>query len=122
MTTLINHQGQRSITGFSTRAPVLPTDRAYIAAVLKEHEHKYYVIDACGEALDRISKDPLREDLMIQGLTEVVVEQIPPQTGIVGLTCMFSSLWPGVRCPNSCCPPGSSTSACSARARRLFCA
>ena len=58
----------------------------------------YCVIDACGEALDQVTPFPLRPDCFLQGLqTEEVIERVPAQTDIIGITCLFSQYWPVVR-------------------------
>ncbi len=71
---------------------------AYIAASVKEAGHEYHVIDAVGEALDRVRPYPARDDLMIQGLSpSEIVGRMPTSTGVVGVTCNFSTLWPLAR-------------------------
>jgi radical SAM superfamily enzyme YgiQ (UPF0313 family) len=71
---------------------------AYIAGALKQHGIAYAVIDGTGEALDAISQYPQRADFMIQGLSfDEIAARIPADTRIIGLTCMFSTLWPLTR-------------------------
>jgi radical SAM superfamily enzyme YgiQ (UPF0313 family) len=71
---------------------------AYIAGAVKQAGFPFTVIDATGEALDRISVYPDRSDFMIQGRPfEEIADRIAPETRIVGLGCMFSTLWPLTR-------------------------
>jgi radical SAM superfamily enzyme YgiQ (UPF0313 family) len=78
--------------------PNPPLGLAYIAAAIKEAGIPYTVIDATGEALDSISPYGKRDDFMIQGLSfDQVVKRIPSDTRIIGLGCMFSTLWPLTR-------------------------
>jgi len=78
--------------------PNPPLGLAYIAGAVKQAGFLCTVIDGTGEALDSISQYPDRTDFMIQGLSlEKIVARIPPETRIIGLACMFSTLWPLVR-------------------------
>src|SRR3970040_2203180 len=52
-------------------------------------------MDGTGEALDAVSPYPDRGDFMVQGLTlDEIVARIDPETDVVGISCMFSTLWP----------------------------
>ena len=74
--------------------PNPPLGLAYIAAAVREAGFAYQVIDAAGEALDDIARYPDRNDLMEQGLsTGEIAERIPEDTEVIGVTCMFSTLW-----------------------------
>lgn len=98
MITLINHQGTRVMEGIQIQTPSPPIGLAYLAATLKKMNIGYCVIDACGEALDQVTPFPLRPDCLLQGLrTEEVIERVPAQTDIIGITCLFSQYWPVVR-------------------------
>jgi len=98
MITLINHQGTRVMEGIQIQTPSPPIGLAYLAATLKKMNIEYCVIDACGEALDQVTPFPLRPDCFLQGLqTEEVIERVPAQTDIIGITCLFSQYWPVVR-------------------------
>jgi len=98
MITLINTPGLKSFSGLQMHTPNPPLGLAYIAGAIKDAGFSYTVIDGTGEALDSISPYPLRGDFMIQGLSfEQIVQRIPQDTRIVGLSCMFSTLWPLTR-------------------------
>jgi radical SAM superfamily enzyme YgiQ (UPF0313 family) len=95
--TLINHQGLKTVSGLQIQTPSPSIGLAYVGAFVRKHGYAYTAIDACGEALDQIR--PYRrthtEPIMIQGLTvEQVVARVPPDTRIVGFTCLFSHCWP----------------------------
>ncbi len=77
--------------------PNPPLGLAYIAAALTEAGFEHRVIDGTGEALDAVSPYPDRADFMIQGLTiDEIVRRIDPATEVIGISCMFSTLWPVV--------------------------
>jgi anaerobic magnesium-protoporphyrin IX monomethyl ester cyclase len=95
MVTLINPPGLKSFSGLQMHTPNPPLGLAYIAGALRAANIPYIVIDGTGEALDQISPYPLRDDFLIQGLPFAeIVERIPAETRFIGLTCMFSTLWP----------------------------
>jgi anaerobic magnesium-protoporphyrin IX monomethyl ester cyclase len=96
--TLINPPGLKSFSGLQMHTPNPPLGLAYISASLKEAAIPYTVIDATGAALDAISPYPKRTDFMVQGLSfDEVARRIPRDTRIIGLSCMFSTLWPLTR-------------------------
>jgi hypothetical protein len=98
MITLINPPGIKTFSSIQMQTPNAPIGLVYIAAVIKEAGYRYKVIDGVGEAMDTISPYPQRSDMMIQGLTyDQIVDRIPADTDIIGLTCMFSTLWPITR-------------------------
>lgn len=82
-------------SGLTALRPSLPLGLAYIAAVLLEDGHEVSVIDALGEAPDRMVPDG---DIWRLGLEpEEIVERIEPDTRAVGITNMWSYSWPIVR-------------------------
>ena len=96
--TLINPPGLKSLSGLQMHTPNPPLGLAYVAGAVKEAGLPYTVIDSTGEALDRVSPYSLRDDFMIQGLPyDEIVRRIPPHTRVIGLCCMFSTLWPLTR-------------------------
>jgi anaerobic magnesium-protoporphyrin IX monomethyl ester cyclase len=98
MITLINPPGLKTFSGLNMHTPNPPIGLAYVAATLKEAGRPYTVIDATGEALDAVHPYPDRTDFMVQGLSiDEVVERLPGETDVIGLSCMFSTLWPLAR-------------------------
>jgi anaerobic magnesium-protoporphyrin IX monomethyl ester cyclase len=95
MITLINPPGIKTFSGLQMHTPNPPLGLAYVAAALTEAGFQYRVIDATGEALDAVSPYPDRDDFLVQGLTlDEIVHRIDPETEVVGISCMFSTLWP----------------------------
>ena len=95
MITLINPPGIKTFSGLQMHTPNPPLGLAYVAAALREAGFEHKVIDATGEALDAVSPYPDRGDFMVQGLTlDEIVLRIDPDTDVVGISCMFSTLWP----------------------------
>jgi radical SAM superfamily enzyme YgiQ (UPF0313 family) len=98
MIALINPPGLKSFSGLQMHTPNPPLGLAYIAGAVKQAGFPYTVIDGTGEALDRVSPYAVRDDFMIQGLPfEDIARRIPPDTRVIGLACMFSTLWPLTR-------------------------
>jgi anaerobic magnesium-protoporphyrin IX monomethyl ester cyclase len=96
--TLINPPGIKTFSSIQMQTPNPPIGLAYIAAVLREAGVEYTVIDAVGEGMDEIRAYAGRGDMKVQGLTsEEILARIPADTDIIGLTCMFSTLWPLTR-------------------------
>jgi radical SAM superfamily enzyme YgiQ (UPF0313 family) len=95
MITLINPPGIKTFSGLQMHTPNPPLGLAYVAAAVREAGLPYRVIDATGEALDRISPYPGRDDFMVQGLPiGDIVGRIPSDTEVIGISCMFSTIWP----------------------------
>jgi len=96
--TLINPPGLKSFSGLQMHTPNPPLGLAYIAGALKNAGLPYTVIDGTGEALETIMPYPARADFMMQGLSfEDIARRIPDHTRIIGVSCMFSTLWPLTR-------------------------
>ncbi len=75
---------------------VPPLGLAYVAAFLKEAGHDVVVIDGIGEAPLRAA--PHRERWLLQGLSfDEILERIPRDAGLIGVSGMFSSDWVHVR-------------------------
>jgi anaerobic magnesium-protoporphyrin IX monomethyl ester cyclase len=78
-----------TITGYQG---IPPLGLAYIAGSLKSHGLKVTCIDPLGESPNRYS--PWRDGLLFNGLTiEQILNRIPPDSDMVGLSCMFSNEW-----------------------------
>src|ERR1700736_5693879 len=95
MITLINPPGLKLLSGLQMHTPNPPLGLAYIAGAMKDAGFRHTVIDGTGEALDAISPHPRRADFRIQGLSfKETARRIPEKTRVIGLSCMFSTLWP----------------------------
>lgn len=95
---LINPPGIKTTTGLQMHTPNPPIGLAYVAAAAREAGHQVTLIDATGAAMDQILPMAGWPDILVQGLTAAeVVERIPPDVEAIGVTCMFSSLWPITR-------------------------
>src|ERR1700730_946713 len=95
MITLVNPPGIKTFSGLQMHSPNPPLGLAYVAAALKEAGLPYQVIDGTGEALDVVRPYPDRADFMIQGLSfDEIADRIHPDTTVIGIGCMFSTLWP----------------------------
>ena len=91
---LINHQGLKLVAGIQVQTPTPPIGLAYIGAYIKKYGYDYTAIDACGETLSEVRKVEPDSDLLIQGLTlKEVINKMPKDVKIVGLTALFSHAW-----------------------------
>jgi anaerobic magnesium-protoporphyrin IX monomethyl ester cyclase len=83
----------------STHGPTPPIGLAYIAAVLREVGHHVSVVDAAGEGMERLDLvDSPVGPLQRRGLPlEEVVDRIPADTDLIGVTLMFVHEWPQAR-------------------------
>ena len=92
---LINPPGLYNGQSLNTSKPSLPLGLAYVAASLENAGFFVHIIGAIGEAPSRIRRDGL---LFRIGLdTREIVERIHSDTRVVGVSCMFSFLWPLTR-------------------------
>ncbi len=74
---------------------VPPIGAAYIAAYLRENGHNVQFIDALGSGMEIFSK---RYEATLRGLTsKQIIERIPKDIDIIGITNLFSHAWPLVR-------------------------
>src|SRR5207249_7078869 len=95
MITLINPPGIKTFSGLQMHSPNPPLGLAYIAGAIKAAGLPYQVIDGTGEALDEVRPYADRDDFMIQGLSfDEITTRIHPDTDVIGVACMFSTLWP----------------------------
>lgn len=79
-----------------TALQVPPIGLAYIAAVLREGGHEVALIDGVGEAPTRQVR--YLKEWLLQGLRfEEILELIPHDAGLIGISGMFSSDWVHVR-------------------------
>jgi radical SAM superfamily enzyme YgiQ (UPF0313 family) len=95
MITLITPPALKAIKGLQMQTPGPPLGTAYLAGMLKAIHYPYAVVDGLGLGLDVIRPSPMRSDLMIQGLSlDEIVERIPDTSRYIGISVMFSTLWP----------------------------
>jgi anaerobic magnesium-protoporphyrin IX monomethyl ester cyclase len=74
---------------------VMPIGLAYLAGALKVSGERVHVIDAVGEAVNQYSAIPGYDRTLLHGLTTPeILDRIPEETEILGITCMFSVEWP----------------------------
>lgn len=68
-----------------------PIGLAYLAAALREAGHRVTIVDAFGEAVERLVR---HAEFTTNGLdAEQIAERIPGDVDLVGVTCMFSNAW-----------------------------
>lgn len=82
---------QKSMLSFSSGIP--PIGLAYIAGMLRKNNFNYNVIDALGEAPEQ-NREIEELNLLYTGLsTEEIIERIPLDTTIIGISVMFTAEW-----------------------------
>ncbi len=75
-----------------------PLGIAYLAAALVQAGHAVTVVDALGEALHRYSRVAELPTGLRHGLTDdEIVDRIPADTDVIGVSIMFSLEWPFTR-------------------------
>jgi radical SAM superfamily enzyme YgiQ (UPF0313 family) len=68
---------------------------AYIAGYLRQFGYPVQIVDAIGEGLNRYWSLDEHPGYICQGLTAAeVIERVPADTDIIGLSAMFSGEWP----------------------------
>src|SRR5262245_64109278 len=78
-------------TALTALRPSLPLGLAYVAASIRESGHTVSIIDAVGEAPDRVVRSGRVARL---GLSiEEIVARIAPETQVVGIGAMFTYQW-----------------------------
>ena len=79
--------------------PVPPIGLAYIAATLRDAGHDVTVIDSAGEAIEQFHDFPTPVGLLRRvGLSlEEIVDRIPADADLIGITHMFVHEWPHIR-------------------------
>ena len=75
-----------------------PVALAYLSSALRNEGYSVTNIDSIGEGLDTITKLERNPKMETQGLTsQKIVERIPQNTNLIGVSCMFSLEWPATR-------------------------
>jgi anaerobic magnesium-protoporphyrin IX monomethyl ester cyclase len=73
-----------------------PLAHAYLAGALVKHGHCVKVVDAVGEAIHQ--RTPVDATFAAYGLTlQQVVQSIPKDAQLIGISAMFTQEWPNVR-------------------------
>lgn len=81
----------------ATLNAVPPLSLTYIAGSLAEAGHSVKIIDAVGEALDQIYDSHI-SPLLANGLRmSEILERIPRDTQVVGVSCLFTHEWPVIQ-------------------------
>lgn len=84
-----------SSSGAMSDPVATPVGLAYLAAAARDAGFPVQVIDA---TLGEGEQVLVHEGVVLHGLTlEETVDRVAPDTTIIGLSCMFSQDWPGVR-------------------------
>ncbi len=92
---LLHPPGIYHARNLSSLTPSLPLGLAYVAAALEKAGFPVGVIDAIGEAPTQVEKDG---EFRRVGLgTADIIRRIDPDTKVVGISIMFSFLWPSTR-------------------------
>jgi anaerobic magnesium-protoporphyrin IX monomethyl ester cyclase len=98
LVTLVNPPGIKTFSSIQMQTPNPPIGLVYIAAVIREAGVRCTVIDGVGAKPWTSHALSQRSDQMIQGLSyDQIVDRIPADIDIIGLTCMFSTLLPITR-------------------------
>ena len=74
-----------------------PIGLAYIAATLETHGIHVAIVDAVGEDPRRVTPDTDPHFVRVGLSDEELLARIPPETTILGVSCMFSEEWPLTR-------------------------
>ncbi len=84
-----------SLTNFVSTISMPPIGLAYIASAIREAGHQITVVDSPGSAPRKYT--PFRE-VRLRGLSNTeIIERIPKDCQVIGLSCMFTSNWVYVR-------------------------
>lgn len=78
---------------FTAGQLIPPIGLAYLASHLKKHHFNVAIVDGVGLGIKNIFTIE-NGDYIVQGLTDdQIAEEIPSDTDIIGISCMFSSEW-----------------------------
>ncbi|MDY6823086.1 MAG: radical SAM protein [Thermodesulfobacteriota bacterium] len=95
--TLINPPSLMATGNYSTISHP-PVGLACLSAYLQEQGHTVTLIDAVGEGISGYHAFASAPGFILQGLTHAaILEKIPDNTDILGISCMFSHAWAATR-------------------------
>ena len=95
--TLVQPPAMMAVDSYSTITQP-PLGIAYLAAYARRLGHEVHVVDGVGAAVKSIRPWPQRKKRLIQGLSfEQLIECIPRDSDVIGMSCMFTHAWPMVR-------------------------
>lgn len=93
--TLIHPPTLLNLGTVGTAKPTLPIGLAYIAAAARAAGHTVRVVDAIAMAPYETWRDG--ELSRVGADVAAIVAAVPDDTEVIGIGCMFSFIWPGVR-------------------------
>lgn len=94
---LVQPPGLMAVDNYSTITQP-PLGIAYLAAYARDRGHEVVIVDAVGEAVERLRPWPRRAKRLIQGLSiEETAARVPEDAEVIGVSCMFTHAWPLVR-------------------------
>ena len=95
--TLVQPPSMMAVDSYSTITQP-PLGIAYLAAYARRLGHEVHVVDGVGAAVKSIRPWLQRKKRLIQGLSfEQLIECIPRDSDVIGMSCMFTHAWPMVR-------------------------
>lgn len=81
--------------GGALQDAVPPIGLAYLASSLKQAGHEVVGVDAIGEGLEKWSRVDDWPEVMHHGLSiPELIQRIPVDSQLIGVSCMFSATWP----------------------------
>ena len=82
-----------SLGNFVSTIAMPPLGLAYVSAIALQYTENLTVIDGHGEGLDNYYK--YKTNYRLRGLSiNEILNRIPANIDVVGMSCMFTSLWP----------------------------
>jgi radical SAM superfamily enzyme YgiQ (UPF0313 family) len=96
--TLLQPPQRISPTNYISTIAIPPLGLAYLAACARDAGHDVHAVDAVGQDLENVWRYGDRQDIWLRGLSfESILEEIDPETEVIGVGCMFSCQWPPTR-------------------------
>jgi len=82
-----------SLGNFVSTIAMPPIGLAYISSIALQHTDDLTIIDGHGDDLENYY--PYKDKFRLRGLSiENIISRIPVDVDIIGISCMFTSLWP----------------------------